>query len=41
MSTCTNVEVVVADEPVERREALAVAGFLAGYSGSTKTTSLC
>ena len=36
MSTCTYVEVVVADEPVERREMLAVAGFLAVYSGSTR-----
>jgi len=35
MSTCTHVEVALADEPIERKEAVAIAGFLAGYSGST------
>jgi integrase/recombinase XerD len=36
MSISTAVEVVIAGESVERREILAVAGFLAGYGGSTR-----
>ena len=38
MSISTAVEVVIAEEPVERREMLAVAGFLAGYGGSTRVS---
>ncbi|MDQ1413557.1 MAG: hypothetical protein QOE07_2145 [Acidimicrobiaceae bacterium] len=39
MSISTAVyEVVVAEESVERREMLAVAGFLAGYGGSTRVS---
>jgi site-specific recombinase XerD len=38
MSITTAVEVVIAEEPVERREMLAVAGFLAGYGGSTRVS---
>lgn len=38
MSITTAVEVVLAEEPIERREMLAVAGFLAGYGGSTRVS---
>ena len=38
MSVSTAVEVVIAEESVERREMLAVAGFLAGYRGSTRVS---
>ena len=35
MSTNTTVSVVLADDPMPR-ETIAVAGFLAGYCGSTR-----
>jgi hypothetical protein len=38
MSTSTTVEVVRPDDPGERAETVAVAGFLAGYFGSTRTS---
>ena len=38
MSITTAVEVVIAEETIERREMLAVAGFLAGYGGSTRVS---
>ena len=38
MSITTVVEVVIAEETVERREMLAVAGFLVGYGGSTRVS---
>ncbi|MGH9124759.1 MAG: tyrosine-type recombinase/integrase [Acidimicrobiales bacterium] len=36
MSTTTSVAVVVPEPSLEQREAIAVAGFLAGYGGSTR-----
>ncbi len=38
MSTRTTVEILVADDPVEQTQTIAVAGFLAGYCGSTRTS---
>ncbi len=38
MSTTTTVEILLADDSVERTEMMAVAGFLAGYCGSTGTS---
>ncbi len=35
MSTSTRVPVVLVDDPI-RKETIAVAGFLAGYCGSTR-----
>ena len=38
MPVSTAVEVVVIDDPVERKEMMAVVGFLAGYGGSTRVS---
>jgi site-specific recombinase XerD len=38
MSSTTAIEVLGADDSVERREMMAVAGFLAGYRGSTRVS---
>ncbi len=38
MSTTTCTAVVLAEDPAERAEAMAVGGFLAGYSGATRTS---
>ena len=38
MSTTTTVEILVGADPVEQTETIAVAGFLAGYCGSTRTS---
>jgi integrase/recombinase XerD len=38
MSTITCTAVVLAEDPAERVEAMAVGGFLAGYAGATRTS---
>ncbi|MDP8960633.1 MAG: hypothetical protein M3N32_03295 [Actinomycetota bacterium] len=38
MSTITSTDVVLAEDPAERVEAMAVGGFLAGYAGATRTS---
>lgn len=38
MSTTTCAAVVLAEDPVEWTEAMAVGGFLAGYAGATRTS---
>ncbi len=38
MSTTTCTAIVLADDPVQRAETVAVAGFLAGDAGATRTS---
>jgi hypothetical protein len=38
VSTISSTAVVLAEDPAERAEAMAVGGFLAGYIGATRTS---
>ena len=38
MSTISSTAVVLAEDPAEQAEAMAVGGFLAGYAGATRTS---